>query len=97
MTKSVSFVSKKMSNPRISLSTFDFQVIEAIKPQIKDTMITMVERVMNDAFKKLPADDLFNSLDKQQQQPGPVPVSGDSSVVPVVSNGGQRSFRGRRR
>ena len=66
-------------------------MIEAIKPQIKDTMITMVERVMNDAFSKLPADDLFNSLDKNQGTTG-------GTTSPTNNPGsGQRSFNGRRR
>nr|ACO14761.1 takeout precursor [Caligus clemensi] len=37
-------------------------ILREIKPQIKSRMITIIDRVLNDAFSQLPADDLINNI-----------------------------------
>ncbi|XP_040579458.1 circadian clock-controlled protein daywake [Lepeophtheirus salmonis] len=37
-------------------------ILREIKPQIKGKMITIIERVLNDAFSQLPADDLIDNI-----------------------------------
>jgi len=46
------------------------QVVDAVKPQIKEQMTQVVERVLNNAVSKLPADDLIDilSLDERQSR-----------------------------
>ncbi len=39
-----------------------------MKPQIKKEMVTNLERVLNDAFSKMPADDFVENLHNRKEE-----------------------------
>ena len=67
-------------------------LINQLKPEIKNRMKVMVERVLNDAFRKIPAENVLKHLDVPGlggAQQGPRSTRGNAAGVSGVSPGSQ--------
>ena len=80
-------------------------LIEQVKPEIKVRMKAMVEKVLNDAFSKLPASGLLSNLEgssggggggNSSNNPVPRTTGGGGSASTRSFGGGNRNFDPRR-
>lgn len=71
------------------LNTQSDLIINEVKPQLRERMTQLVEKVMNDAFSKINANDFILSI--EEKRASSVTVSGSSAPIPSPS----RQRRGR--